>query len=118
MPHGRHRVAPRPPPAGPPRQGVTGRIELPAAIRAQRGDKHVLARAPTATELAHYLDVDPDDVRQARECAAGHFPVSLSTPIDDGGGELSDLIGDRDESVEAVPERVTVAAQPSRVWTG
>jgi RNA polymerase sigma-B factor len=69
----------------------------------------VLARAPTAAELAQYLDLDPEEIRRAQECAAVHFPVSLNTPIDDGGGELGDLLGDRDESVETVPDKVTVA---------
>jgi RNA polymerase sigma-B factor len=70
----------------------------------------VLARDPTVGELARHLHVTEDQVRQALECAAGQTAVSLSTPIDDDGARvLGDLIGSRDQSIEVLPDRLTVA---------
>jgi len=69
-----------------------------------------LAHTPSAAELARHLEVSEDDVRAARECAAGRNPLSLSTPVgDEGTQELGDLVGDRDQSLEALPDKVTVA---------
>jgi RNA polymerase sigma-B factor len=81
---------------------------------------HTLARTPTTAELGAYLHITEQEVRHARECAAVHRPLSLSMPIDDDGArELTDLIGHHDESMETLPDKVTVAelihALPARV---
>jgi RNA polymerase sigma-B factor len=71
---------------------------------------HTLSRAPTAAEIARHLDVSPDEVRHARLVAAGHTPLPFSTPVGDGGTrELGDLIGARDESIEVLADKLTVA---------
>jgi RNA polymerase sigma-B factor len=70
---------------------------------------HVLARDPTRAELADHLEVTEDQVGQAQVCAAGQTTVPLSTPLDDNGFRvLGDLIGARDESIEVLPDRLTV----------
>jgi RNA polymerase sigma-B factor len=71
----------------------------------------VLSRAPSHTELAEYLSITEGDVRRAQQCAASHTPLLLSTPVGDedaGGGELGDLIGAVDESMEVLPDKLTV----------
>jgi RNA polymerase sigma-B factor len=77
---------------------------------------HTLSRAPSAVELADHLHVTEDQVRQAQVCAAGHTAVPLSTPVDDGGSRrLEDLIGAPDESIEMLPDRLTVAGLVRRL---
>ena len=69
-----------------------------------------LSRAPTDREVAAHLEVDEEDVRQARECVASHSPVSLSTPIDpDRPQELGDVVGRADDALESLTDRITVA---------
>ena len=69
-----------------------------------------LARDPTGAELARHMDVSEEQVRRAQVCAASHLPVPLNAPIDDHGyRELGDLIGDRDEALEVLPDRLAVA---------
>jgi RNA polymerase sigma-B factor len=71
---------------------------------------HILARDPTSAEIARHLDVSVEEVRRAQVCAVSHLPVSLNTPLDDGGlRELGDLIGGPDESIEALPDRLAIA---------
>jgi RNA polymerase sigma-B factor len=71
---------------------------------------NILARDPTSAEVARHLDVSVEEVRRAQVCAVSHLPVSLNTPIDDGGHrELGDLIGGPDESIEALPDRLAIA---------
>jgi RNA polymerase sigma-B factor len=69
---------------------------------------HILARDPTVAEVAHHMNVSEEQVRYAQMCAANRLPVSLSMPIDDGGSELGDLIGRRDEAIEVVPDRLAI----------
>jgi RNA polymerase sigma-B factor len=71
---------------------------------------HLWARDPTTAELAYHLDVSEEQVRHAQACAAGHLPLPLNAPIDDGGSrELGDLIGGPDEAIEAIPDRLAIA---------
>jgi RNA polymerase sigma-B factor len=68
-----------------------------------------LARAPDSAELADYLNVTEPEVRRAQQCAAVHTPLLLSMPVgDDDAAELGDLIGAVDESMEALPDTLTV----------
>ena len=68
-----------------------------------------LSRTPTAPEIARHLQVGEHDVRSARMCTAGRTPMSLSTPLgDDGSRELSDLIGNWDETLETIADRLAL----------
>jgi RNA polymerase sigma-B factor len=70
---------------------------------------HALARTPTNAEIARYVDVDEDEVRHARICAAGHTAVPLSTPVGDRDNrDLADLVGTADDSMDQVPDRLAV----------
>jgi RNA polymerase sigma-B factor len=70
---------------------------------------HILARDPTVAEVARHMNVSEEQLRYAQVCAASHLPVSLSMPIDDRGyRELGDLIGRRDEAIEALPDRLVI----------
>jgi len=70
---------------------------------------HLLARDPTAAEIARHLDISEEEVEHARICAAGHTPMPLSTPAGDGEfHELADLVGTSDESIEVIPDRIAV----------
>jgi RNA polymerase sigma-B factor len=71
-----------------------------------------LSRTPTAGELAMRLGVAERAVRDALESSAGYSPASLNAPIIGGDGlaEFGDLIGDRDQDLELVDDKVTVAA--------
>jgi RNA polymerase sigma-B factor len=68
-----------------------------------------LSHEPTDAELAGHLEISEADVRRARTSAAGHTPLSLSTPIGEGGAaELGDLFGDPDPTMETLPDRLAV----------
>ncbi|MDT4992167.1 MAG: polymerase sigma-B factor [Actinoplanes sp.] len=71
---------------------------------------HILARDPTAREVARHMDVSEEQVRHAQVCAASHLPAPLNAPIDDRGyRELGDLIGGQDEALEVLPDRLAIA---------
>jgi len=71
---------------------------------------HTLARDPTEAELARHMDVSEEQVRRAQACAASRLPVALNAPIDDRGyRERGDLIGDRDEALEVLADRLAIA---------
>ena len=68
-----------------------------------------LYRTPTAPEIARHLQVGERDVQSARICAAGHTSMSLNAPLDgDGSCELGDVIGNSDETLENVPDRLAL----------
>ncbi|BBH71264.1 hypothetical protein ACTI_79490 [Actinoplanes sp. OR16] len=68
-----------------------------------------LARTPTTAELAERLGVSESAVREAVESAAGYAPASLNAPVaGDGLMEFGDLIGEPDEDLEAVTDKLTV----------
>jgi RNA polymerase sigma-B factor len=72
---------------------------------------NVLARRPTAAELADHLRIPEQSIVEAMESAAGYTPASLNAPL--GGGpqaaELGDLFGDIDRDLESVDDRLTVS---------
>jgi RNA polymerase sigma-B factor len=72
---------------------------------------NVLARRPTAAELADHLRIPEQSIVEAMESAAGYTPASLNAPL--GGGpqaaELGDLFGDVDRDLESVDDRLTVS---------
>ncbi len=64
-----------------------------------------LQRSPTTADLAAYLHVSEDEVRQAREGEAVHGVRSLDGPGDREDLELSDVMGTLDKDIEAIPDR-------------
>jgi RNA polymerase sigma-B factor len=70
---------------------------------------NMLARTPTVAEIARYLQIPENAVREALKCATGHSPMSLSTPVGGAGShELGDLVGGTDAALETVADRLTV----------
>jgi RNA polymerase sigma-B factor len=67
-----------------------------------------LRRRPTDREVAERCQVGRDDVVAARQSGAGYRPVSLSLPVGESGGQLSDMFGGPDEAVEGVADRVSL----------
>ncbi|GGN66911.1 hypothetical protein GCM10010112_29830 [Actinoplanes lobatus] len=68
-----------------------------------------LARTPTVAELAEHLGVSEPAVLEAVESAAGYSPASLNAPVaGDGAAEFGDLIGEVDEDLESVTDKLTV----------
>src|SRR5690349_3963404 len=70
----------------------------------------VLARTPTAAELAERLGVSERAVLEAIESAAGYSPASLNAPVAGGEGavEFGDLIGGVDDALESLTDKLTV----------
>ncbi|MGW4947635.1 SigB/SigF/SigG family RNA polymerase sigma factor [Actinoplanes sp. NPDC004185] len=70
-----------------------------------------LSRRPTPAELAAHLQLPESAVLEALESSAGYSPASLNAPAGvDGAAEFGDLIGGTDAELEAVDDRITVAA--------
>jgi RNA polymerase sigma-B factor len=70
-----------------------------------------LRRAPTVAEVATRLDIGEKEVLSAIEAAAAYNPVSLNKPARaDSEAELGDLVGNPDSGLQAVDDRLTVAA--------
>lgn len=68
-----------------------------------------LARTPTVAELAERLGVTEAAVLEAVESAAGYAPASLNAPVaGDGVAEFGDLLGDVDDDLESVTDKLTV----------
>lgn len=67
-------------------------------------------REPTVLEIAQDLSLSLDEVLDAMETAAGHFPVSLDVPRDDQQelrAELQGSLSQMDERLELVDARLT-----------
>ena len=62
---------------------------------------HELGRDPADPELAVRLGVSPEELRDARQAASGRSALSLDAPAGDSedSAELSELIGDDDDSI-------------------
>jgi RNA polymerase sigma-B factor len=86
--------------------------ELSVAVGRATGDLTAeLARRPTVPELAGRVGVSDDEVREAISTAAAYLPISLNRPVGVAGtAELGELIGLRDVAIDAVDDRLTVAA--------
>jgi RNA polymerase sigma-B factor len=78
----------------------------PGAIALERE----LLRAPTAEELAEYLDTTAECVLEAREAAGAHWAASLDAPLfhADGWGTLGELFGADDPALGVVEDAVTL----------
>ncbi|SNY41665.1 SigB/SigF/SigG family RNA polymerase sigma factor [Paractinoplanes atraurantiacus] len=70
----------------------------------------MLSRTPTAAEIAERLHIEVGSVLEAMESSAGYAPSSLNAPMGgEGAAEFGDLIGDVDNDLELVDDKVTVA---------
>jgi RNA polymerase sigma-B factor len=78
--------------------------ELRLEIRKATADlTHQLSRTPRDAELARYLHVSEDQVREAQGAAAAFQAASLDAPLADGhdeGSSLADLLGAEDPGLE------------------
>jgi RNA polymerase sigma-B factor len=78
--------------------------ELRLEIRKASADlTQKLARHPKDDELAGYLDVSPESVREAQAAASALQAASLDAPLPDSkdeGSSLGDLLGEEDPGLE------------------
>lgn len=83
--------------------------ELSATVRAaQEQLTQQLGTAPSAEDVARYLDLPLDDIVDAYEAVAAYHTASLDTPIalpDGDGATLGDLLGDEDPGIDLVVDR-------------
>lgn len=82
--------------------------------RALRDLGQELGRPPTAAEVADRIGVDADEVLRAMEAGRAYKTTSLDAlgATDEGGGgsDRVEALGVRDEALESVEDRLTVAA--------
>ncbi|HEX6967265.1 MAG TPA: SigB/SigF/SigG family RNA polymerase sigma factor, partial [Micromonosporaceae bacterium] len=75
-----------------------------------------LSRSPTVGELAERLDTSEEEVLAALESAAGYSPASLNAPVGgESAAEFGDLVGESDDDLESIDDRVTVSGLLSRL---
>ncbi|SCL22106.1 RNA polymerase sigma-B factor [Micromonospora pallida] len=69
-----------------------------------------LSRTPTVAELAERLETPQEEILAALESAAGYSPASLNAPVGgESSAEFGDLVGESDNALESVDDRVTVS---------
>ena len=69
-----------------------------------------LSRAPTVAELSARLETPQEEILAALESAAGYSPASLNAPVGgESSAEFGDLVGESDNALESVDDRVTVS---------
>ncbi|MDG4801200.1 SigB/SigF/SigG family RNA polymerase sigma factor [Micromonospora sp. WMMD980] len=69
-----------------------------------------LSRAPSVAELAERLETPEEEILAALESAAGYSPASLNAPVGgESSAEFGDLVGESDNALESVDDRVTVS---------
>jgi RNA polymerase sigma-B factor len=73
---------------------------------------HELGRSPKVPDIAARLSVSEENVLEALEAGGGYRPVSLAAPSsgDDTGGATWRGASQDDESLELLPDRLTVRA--------
>jgi RNA polymerase sigma-B factor len=71
-----------------------------------------MGRVPAESDLARYLGVSADALREARRAELAFQPGSLDAPLggEDGGATLADLIGDEDPRLEHMLSMRAVSA--------
>jgi RNA polymerase sigma-B factor len=70
-----------------------------------------LGRTPTIRELATHLHLSEEDTREGINSRLAYRTFSLDLPvIDNDEPQIGYMLGDRDEYLEAVPDRQTLAA--------
>jgi len=71
-----------------------------------------LGRAPSVHELAHYLEIDSEQVLDAMAASQAYGALSLDAPRSSMTGEpattYAELLGSEDENYELVEDRVTI----------
>jgi RNA polymerase sigma-B factor len=91
------------------------------ALRIEHGADQLIAetgRAPTAAELAGYLNAGADEVVAALQAARARHSVSLDAPApggESGDEPLSGCLGDADDRYGLVEATVSVAATMARL---
>jgi RNA polymerase sigma-B factor len=72
---------------------------------------------PSTTEIADSLHVDEKAVDHAMLADQAYSAASLNAPTrrDDTGSEVGDLIGERDEQVDLVPDRMSLGPALDRL---
>jgi RNA polymerase sigma-B factor len=83
--------------------------ELSATVRAAQEElTQRLGTAPSAEDVAFFLDLPMDEVVDAYEAVAAYHTASLDVPValpDGDGATLGDLLGDEDPGIDLVVDR-------------
>jgi RNA polymerase sigma-B factor len=75
-----------------------------------------LSRTPTVAELSARLETPEQEILAALESAAGYSPASLNAPVGgESSAEFGDLVGESDNDLESVDDRVTVSGLLGRL---
>ncbi|MEV4754910.1 SigB/SigF/SigG family RNA polymerase sigma factor [Micromonospora sp. NPDC049559] len=75
-----------------------------------------LSRTPTVAELSERLETPEEEILAALESAAGYSPASLNAPVGgESSAEFGDLVGESDNALESVDDRVTVSGLLGRL---
>ncbi|MFC4109251.1 SigB/SigF/SigG family RNA polymerase sigma factor [Micromonospora zhanjiangensis] len=75
-----------------------------------------LSRAPSVAELSRRLETPEEEILAALESAAGYSPASLNAPVGgESSAEFGDLVGESDNELESVDDRVTVSGLLGRL---
>ncbi|MGI8529418.1 MAG: RNA polymerase sigma factor SigF [Geodermatophilaceae bacterium] len=66
-----------------------------------------LGRMPTNADLADYLGVTEDEIRECQLSARAYSAVSLSAPLgdEDADSTLADVLGEADKGIQSVEDR-------------
>jgi RNA polymerase sigma-B factor len=89
-----------------PRRVQEMRLAITAANNALT---HTLGRSPTVADIAAHLNVTEEEVLEGLEGAHAYTATSLSTPINQDGGELGDNLGGEDPGFALTEFRVALA---------
>jgi len=75
-----------------------------------------LQRTPTIADIAGYLHVDEEDVRQGMRCAGAYTTRSLNDLVPGSDDiELSEMMGAQDRQLELVPDRLALREVVTRL---
>jgi RNA polymerase sigma-B factor len=75
-----------------------------------------LQRTPTTADIAGFLQVEEEEVRQGMRCAGAYSTRSLNDLVPGGNDiELSDMMGEQDRELELVPDRLALREVVSRL---
>jgi RNA polymerase sigma-B factor len=75
-----------------------------------------LQRTPTTADIADYLEVEEDDVRQGMRCAGAYSTRSLNDLVPGSNDiELSEMMGEQDKQLELVPDRLALREVVARL---
>ncbi|MBA2555374.1 MAG: SigB/SigF/SigG family RNA polymerase sigma factor [Geodermatophilaceae bacterium] len=91
-------------------------VQVPRRLKEMRTDvtvasgvlTHRLGRTPTTNDLAVFLDVTEDEIRECQVSSEAYSTLSLSTPVGNGDDTeqwLADVVGGLDRGMEAVEDR-------------